>query len=72
VASASSTHINRLRDPATLAAELPYRSRIPAVVLREVSWQQLLRLWEQELPYLRIPGQPAKAFAEHARSRGLA
>jgi hypothetical protein len=66
-----SARINRLRDPAALAAEMPYRSRVPAVVLREVPWQGLLRTWEQELPYLRLGGEPAKAFLEHVRSRRL-
>lgn len=70
VATEVSARVNRLRDPATLAAELPHRSGVPAVVLREVPWQQLLRLWEQELPHLRVAGQPSKAFLELARSRG--
>lgn len=66
-----SARINRLRDPAALAAELPQRPRVPAVVLREVPWQGLLRTWEQELPYLRLGGEPSKAFLEHVRSRRL-
>ncbi len=66
-----SAHLNRLRDPAVLAAELPHRSSVPNVVLRELPWQQLLRLWKQELPYLGLGGQPTKAFVEHLRSRGF-
>jgi len=66
-----SARINALRDPAALAAALPHRDRVPAVVLREVPWQQLLRAWEQELHYLDTGGQPVRAFLDHVRTRGL-
>lgn len=66
-----SARINALRDPSALAAALPHRDRVPTVVLREVPWQQLLRAWEQELPYLDTGGQPVRAFLEHVRARGL-
>jgi hypothetical protein len=71
VGSEVSARMHRLRDPAVLAAELPHRTQVPPVVLREVPWQQLLRMWEQEQPYLRLGGQPVKAFLEHARALGL-
>lgn len=66
-----SHRINRLRDPDNLAADLPWRHRVPAVVLREVTWQQLIRVWEQEREYLELGGQPVRAFLDHAESLGL-
>jgi hypothetical protein len=66
-----SARVNQLRDRATLAAELPYRTNVPAVTFREVPWQQLLRVWEQEIGYLRLGGQPVRAFLDHTARRGL-
>ena len=66
-----SPRINALRSERTLAAELPHRSKLPAVVLREISWQQLLRVWRSELDYLDVGGQPVKPFLQHCRDRGL-
>ncbi|MDP9406037.1 MAG: hypothetical protein M3O86_05480 [Actinomycetota bacterium] len=66
-----SGRINTLRDPAALAAALPHRRTVPPVTLREVSWQQLLRMWSAETGYLDVAGQPVKAFLEHCRARGL-
>lgn len=71
LAAQVSARMQRLRDPGALAAELPHRTRVPPVVLRELPWQQLLRVWEQELPYLRLAGQPTKPFIEYLRARGL-
>jgi hypothetical protein len=65
------SRLQRLREPAALAAALPHREQLPPVALLDVSWQQLLRIWEQELPYLGVPGRAARAFAEHVRARGL-
>ncbi len=66
-----SARLEALREPAALAAALPYRPAVPPVVLRESSWQQLLQIWEQEIPYLELGGQPARAFLDHVRARGL-
>ena len=66
-----SARINRLRDPAALAAALPHRPSIPPVVLREVPWQQLLRIWQQEIPFLRLSGQPVRPFLQQLRTLGL-
>jgi len=63
--------LQRLQDPAVLAAALPHRPSLPAVTLRELSWQSLLRIWESEISYLRLGGQPVKPFLEHARRLGL-
>ena len=70
-ASELSHRINRLRDPDSLAADMPWRRQIPAVVLREMTWQQLLRIWEQEREYLELDGQPVRAFLDHAHALGL-
>jgi hypothetical protein len=59
--------LERLRDPAGLAAALPHRESVPAVVVRGVSWSELARVWEEELPYLDLSGQPVKAFARALR-----
>ena len=70
-ASELSPRINALRNERTLAAELSHRSTVPPVVLREMSWQQMLRIWSAELDYLDTGGQPVKAFLQHCRDRGL-
>jgi hypothetical protein len=67
-----SGRINRLRDPAHLAAELAHRGgNLPPVVLREVPWQRLIAMWEQEIPYLRLHSEPVRAFRTHLSERGL-
>ena len=63
--------INQLRDPDALAAEMPWRSDVPAVVLRDMSWQQLIATWEQERKYLELGGQPVRSFLDHMESMGL-
>ena len=66
-----SPRINALRSDKVLAAELSHRSSLPPIVLREMSWQQLVRIWQAELPYLDVDGLPVKAFLAHCRDRGL-
>ena len=66
-----SPRINALRSERVLAAELPHRESVPPVVLREISWQQLLRVWSAERDYLDLSGQPVKPFLAHCRDRGL-
>ena len=66
-----STRLQQLRDRRRLAADMPYRDVPPDLLLREVSWQQLLRTWESELDYLSVDGQPVRAFLSHAKARGL-
>ena len=66
-----SPRINALRSERTLAAELPHRTKIAPVVLREISWQQLLLIWSAERDYLGLTGQPVKPFLAHCRDRGL-
>lgn len=63
--------VNQLRDPDTLAGEMPWRSHVPAVVLREMSWEDLIALWETERPYMELGGQPVRAFLEHVSAVGL-
>ena len=66
-----SPRVNALRNERTLAAELPHRKALPPLVLREISWQQLLRVWQSELDYLDVGGQPVKQFLQHCRDRRL-
>jgi hypothetical protein len=66
-----SGRINALRNDRVLGAELAYRPTLPPVVLREMSWQQLVRIWQAELDYLDVGGLPVKAFLAHCRDRGL-
>jgi hypothetical protein len=70
-ASALSARLDALREPGRLAKELPHRERVPELVLRELSWQHLLVLWHQEEAYIKLSGQPVKAFDEHLHARGL-
>jgi hypothetical protein len=72
VAAQLSAGMDRLRDPAGLAAALPHRRALPPVVLRDVTWSQLVALWEAEVPFLRLGGQPVRAFSRQLRSLGLA
>lgn len=62
--------VERLRDPAVLAAELG-RGSVPAVMLNAVTWRDLLEIWQSEQPYLRLSGQPARAFTEQTRALDL-
>lgn len=66
-----SARVRRLKDPAALRAELPHRDGVPAVGLREVSWQQLLKVWETERDWLDLAGQPVKSFLAHCEALGL-
>ena len=67
-----SARLDDLRRPGRLAAELPYAdpARLAKLVLREVSWQQLLRTWQAESRYLHLPSS-AKPFLAHCQERGL-
>lgn len=66
-----SSRMNTLRTPRALAEALSHRTTVAPVVLREISWQQLLRMWQAELDYLQLDGQPVKQFLAHCRARGL-
>jgi hypothetical protein len=66
-----SARVRTLQDPAGLRAALSHRATVPAVTLREVSWQQLLKVWEAERDWLPLDGEPAKAFLEHCAALGL-
>ena len=66
-----SPRINALRNERTLAAELPHRPSLPPVVLREMSWEQLIAIWQAELGYLDVDGLPVKPFLAHCRERGI-
>lgn len=63
-----SARLHELRR--TLPQELPHQAGASQVVLREVSWQQLLRVWESELGHLDIPGSP-RALLDHVKATGL-
>jgi hypothetical protein len=49
----------------------PYPELDEGVILREVPWQKLLAVWEQETGYLRLGGQPVRAFLDHVAELGL-
>jgi hypothetical protein len=63
-----SARMDQLRR--TLAEELPHQPGAADVQLREVSWQQLLRVWESEVDHLRLPTSP-KRFLAHVKRHGL-
>lgn len=66
-----SARINELRGPGTLRTALAHRSSVGPVMLREMSWQRLLHLWDAERAFLDLAGQPVKAFLAHLHQRGL-
>lgn len=70
-AGALSARINQLRAPERLAEALPWRARVPEVRCREVSWQELLRVWEHEREHFSLSGEPVREFLEYAASLGL-
>jgi hypothetical protein len=70
-ASEMSRRINELRQPGALAAALPWRHQIPAVRFREVTWQQLVKIWEHERRNLKLFNQPVRAFLAHTEQLGL-
>jgi hypothetical protein len=66
-----SRRINELRRPDALAAALPWRARIPEVRLREVTWQQLIKMWENERRNLKLFNEPVRSFLSYAEQLGL-
>lgn len=66
-----SRRVAALREPEGLAAAMDHRRTVAPVVIREVTWQQLLRVWAAEVDYLPVAGGPVKAFLAHCRERGL-
>jgi hypothetical protein len=70
-ASEISRRVNELRQPEALRAALPWLDRVPEVRFREVTWQQLVALWEKERRNLSLFGEPVKGFLEHTRALGL-
>jgi hypothetical protein len=63
-----SQRLQQLRT--SLSRELPGQADAGNVQLREVSWQQLLRVWESEIDYLDLPSSP-KPFLQHVKRYGL-
>jgi hypothetical protein len=66
-----SRRINELREPEALRAALPWREHVPEVRFREVSWQQLITIWEHERGNLKLSMEPVKRFREHLSELGL-
>lgn len=70
-AAEASARVNELRDAGALRRELPHRRSVEPVLLRELTWERLVTLWQQELEYLELGGQPVKAFLSLLERRGL-
>jgi hypothetical protein len=70
-AAALSARINSLRTPDGLRKAMPWADPMPDVRLREVPWQQLVRIWENERKHLRLFAQPVGGFLAHAEGLGL-
>lgn len=66
-----SGRVSELREARALAEALPWYPHPPQVELRELSWQRLLRIWEQSSDGLNLSRQPVKAFHEHVSQLGL-
>jgi hypothetical protein len=71
VAEDVSTQIQQLRAPDALADALPHHTPLPPVLLGEASWQQVVQIFEEEVAYLRLGGQPVRAFLDHTHALGL-
>jgi hypothetical protein len=66
-----SRRVDELRDPERLAAELPWLDQVPPVHFREVTWQQLVAVWEHERRNLKLFNEPVREFLAHAERLGL-
>ena len=65
-----SRRLRELTAPGGLASALSYRETLPDVVLSEVTWDQVLRLWVEERDYLHLDGLPVRRFLNHCTERG--
>ncbi|CAN5282103.1 hypothetical protein BH20ACT8_BH20ACT8_13420 [soil metagenome] len=70
-AAALSARINALRTSDGLRKAMPWADPLPEVRLREVPWQQLVRVWENERKHFRLFAQPVGGFLAHAERLGL-
>lgn len=70
-AADASRRVNELRTAGALRAALPWRATVPPVRLREVTWQQLVAIWEHERRNLRLSGEPVRAFLGLCEDLGL-
>lgn len=66
-----SRRMNELRQPGALRAALPWRQDVPEVRLREVTWQQLVTMWQHERGNLKLSGEPVRRFLSHVEELGL-
>lgn len=61
------TRLPRLADPEQVARLLPWRTGIPHVGFRGMSWTDLLELWRAEQRDLDLGGQPVRDFQSYAQ-----
>lgn len=66
-----SARVRALSEPGGLLREVPNRGELPPVILRQISWQQVLRMWQEEADHLPLGGQPVRGFVDHCRGLGL-
>lgn len=71
VGATISARVEQLRDQARLAEELIHRADVPDVDLQETSWQELVGVWESELAFLDVAGQPVQPFLAYCEHLGL-
>ena len=71
VAHEVSRRLRDLQTPGAVAHAMSHRQSVPDVVLREATWEQVLRMWVAELPYLDKGGVPVRRFLDHCEERGL-
>lgn len=71
VATEVSARLNDLRSAERRAEAMPWHPTPPAVELREMSWQRLLRLWDRSREGLALSRQPVKRFEDYAAQLGL-
>lgn len=66
-----SARLNHLRTEQGRAEAMPWHTTPPAVELRELSWQRLLRVWERSRDGLALSRQPVKHFLTYTARLGL-
>lgn len=70
VASADSdvltTRIPNLETRSAIAKVVPWRTHVPPVDIRGLSWTGLIELWQEERGHLRLGGQPVSEFLRYA------
>ena len=58
--------VPRLADQEQVRRLVPWREEVPPVLIRGMSWPELIQLWYQEREYLDLDGEPVRRFLDYA------